>query len=158
MNIERVQAVLASPTEQAVQALLDDDSAVFWVDWRQEDETIADACEEVLGTGRLSGEYVEADTEEGYEVHIRYGDRRVRVPLTYSEADRNVTLCALNQALAPDYEVRFCTDSQGSDTLAFLPLPAREWAELERRYGRAVGERFYRIATRPNLFTDPLPF
>jgi hypothetical protein len=158
MNIERVRAVLESPTEQAVQALLDDESAVFWVDWRQEDESIADACEEVLGTGRLSGEYVEADTDEGYEVYIRYGDRRVRVPLTYSEADRHVTLCALNEALAPDTEVRFCVDSNGSDTLTFLPLPTAQWAELERQYGRVVGERFYRIAARPNLFTDPLPF
>ena len=34
MNLERVRAVLESPTEQAVRALLDDESAVFWVDWR----------------------------------------------------------------------------------------------------------------------------
>jgi hypothetical protein len=157
MNVEQVRAVLESPTGQAVRTLLDDEAAVFWVDWRQEDETIADACEEVLGTGRLSGEYVETDTDEGYEVYIRYGDRRVRVPLTYTEADRHVTLCALNEALAPDYEVRFCVDSTGGDTLAFLPLPAAWWAELEQRYGHAVGERFRRISARPNLFTDPPP-
>jgi hypothetical protein len=158
MDIQRVQAVLESPTEHAVRALLDDASTVFWVDWRQEDETIADACEVVLGTGRLSGELAETDTNEGYEIYIRYGGRRVRVPLTYSGADRHVTLCALNEALAPDYEVRFCIDSNGGDTLAFLPLPTAQWAELEQRYGAAVGKRFHRIAARPNLFTDPLPF
>ena len=30
------------------------------------------------------------------------------------------------------------------------------WAELERRYGAAVADRFHRIAERPNLFTDLL--
>jgi hypothetical protein len=158
MNLERVQAVLKSSTEQTIRAMLEDESAVFWVDWRQEDETIADACEGVLGTGRLYGELMETDTAEGFEIYIRYGERRLRVPLTYSGADRHVTLCALNEALAPNYEVRFCIDSNGSDSLAFLPLPVAQWGELERQYGDQVRKRFYRIATQPNLFTDTLSF
>jgi hypothetical protein len=158
MDIQRVQTVLESPTEQAIRELLDDETTVFCVDWRQQDETIADVCENLLRTGRLSGELVEVDSDEGYEVYIQYGDRRVRVPLTYSAADRHVTLCALNNALAPEYEVRFCIDSNGSDTLAFLPLLVAQWAELEQRYGVSVGGRFYQIKERPNLFTDPLPF
>ncbi len=91
-------------------------------------------------------------------MYLRYGDRRERVPLSYSGGDRHITLCALNRVLAPDYEVWFCIDSNGSDTLAFLPLACKLWAEFEQRYGEAVGRRFYRFTDRPNLFTDPLPF
>lgn len=156
MDVDKLIAVLESPTEEAVRALLDDNSTVFWIDWRQEDETIAESCELVLQTGRLSGELVESDA--GYEVWLRFGDRRERVPLSDSADDRHITLCTLNRVLAPEYEVRFCIDSNGSDTLAFLPLECEQWAELERRYGKAVGQRFYRFSDRPNLFTDPLPF
>jgi hypothetical protein len=158
MDISKVAAVLESPTEDAIRALLDDDNTVFWIDWRQEDETIAESCESVLQTGHLSGELVEVDSDEGYEVYLQYRDRRVKVPLSYSGDDRHITLCALNRVLAPEYEVRFCIDSNGSDTLAFLPLSCEKWAELERRYGEAVGRRFYKLAERPNLFTDQLPF
>lgn len=158
MNLAKVIAVLESPTEEAINALLDDDSTVFWIDWRQEDETIADSCELVLRTGHLSGELVEVDSVEGYEVYLRYRDRRVRVPLSYSGDDRHITLCALNSVLAPEYEVRFCIDSNGSDMAAFLPLSCEQWEALELRYGSVLGQRFYKLADRPNLFTDPLPF
>jgi len=60
--------------------------------------------------------------------------------------------------LAPEYEIRFCIDSNGSDTLAFLPLPVATWAELETSHGPAVSRHFYRLAERPNVFTDTLPF
>lgn len=158
MNIRLIAAVLETPTEKAIQELLADETTVFWVDWRQGDETIVEDCEAVLRTGVLSSERVEVDTDDGYEVHIVYRGRRHKVPLTYSGRDRHITICSLNDVLRPDFEVRFCIDSNGSDTLAFLPLPATEWAALEGRYGDAVAGRFYRIAARPNLFTDVLPF
>jgi hypothetical protein len=158
VDIGKVIAVLVSPSGDDIRALLDDDRTVFWIDWRHQDETIADDCDAVLQTGQLSGELVEVDSDAGYEVYLQYRDRRVKVPLNYSGDDRHITLCALNRVLAPDYEVRFCIDSNGGDTLAFLPLRCEQWAELERRYGEAVGRRFYRLAERPNLFTDRLPF
>jgi hypothetical protein len=158
MDISKLTAVLESSTDDAIRALLDDDSTVFWIDWRQEDETIAESCESVLRTGYLSGELVEVDSEEGYEVYLRYRERRVKVPLSYSGGDRHVTLCALNRVLAPEHEVRFCIDSNGGDTLAFLPLASEQWAAFEQRYGEVVGRHFYRITERPNLFTDSLPF
>lgn len=158
MDISKVVALLESPTENAIRALLDNDTTVFWIDCRQEDETIAESCELVLQSGILSGELVEVDSDEGFEVYLQFRDRRVKVPLSYSGDDRHITLCALNRAMAPEYEVRFCIDSNGSDTLAFLPLESKRWSAFESRYGEAVSKRFYKIAERPNLFTDQLPF
>ena len=158
MDISKIVAVLESHTENSVRALLDDDTTVFWIDWRQEDETIAESCELILQTGHLSGELAEVDSDEGFEVYLQYRDQRLKVPLSYSGDDRHITLCALNRALAPEYEVRFCIDSNGSDTLAFLPLECKKWCELEAQYGEAVAKRFYKIAERPNLFTNQLPF
>lgn len=158
MDIEKVIAVLESPTDNSIRALLDDIGTVFWIDWRQEDETIAESCESVLQTGRLSGELIETDSDEGYEVYLQYGERRIKVPLSYSEQDRHITLCALNRLLAPEYEVRFCIDSNGSDSAAFLPLACAQWGNLEVLYDANVGRRFYQFSDKPNLFTDRLPF
>ena len=157
MNGQLVFDLLAAPAEESIRRLLDDEATVFWVDWREEDDAIVDACETVLATGELAGELVETDSDEGFEVYVRYGKTRLRVPLTFSGADRHVTLLTLNEALSPDFEVRFCRDSAGSDTLAFLPLPVPLWDDLERRFGGEVGRRFARLAARPNLFTDEIP-
>ena len=158
MNLELVTAVLNLPTEMAIRALLDDQETVFWIDWRQEDESIAESCEAVLQTGSLSGKLVEVDTDEGYEVYLQYRNKRVKVPLSYRGEDRHITLCSLNEVLAPEFEIRFCIDSNGSDALAFLPLECGQWAELERQYFETVSKRFYKFGRSPNLFTDPSQF
>ena len=158
MNIDLITAVLESPSKDRIRALFDDDTTVFWVDWREGEGDIVRYCEAVLQTGSLSAEQVRAATPRGSDLFISYNGRRIRAPLINGYEDRHIALCTLNQVLASDFEVRFCIDSNGSDTLAFLPLPSAKWAELEQRYGAAVSRHFYRFAERPNLFTDPLPF
>jgi len=158
MNLNHVIAALEDESGAATQALFDDTETIFWVDWRHEDEGIVNDCEGVLQTGELAGELVNIDAKPGFEIYIQYKDKRLKVPLTVSGADRHITICTLNKALALEYEVRFCIDSNGSDTLAFLPLATTKWAELEERYGERVNELFYKIAEKPNLFTDPLDF
>lgn len=158
MNTNLIENAIQSPCENTIQALLNDEATVFWVDWKEEDDAITEMCENILQTGRLRAEVVETDTGGGYDITIQYGEKRARVPLTYSMQDRHITLCSLNTALAPEWEIRFCIDSNGSDTLAFLPLSVRQWEELERRYNNAVATRFYKFSDRLNLFTDSLPF
>jgi len=158
LNINVITAVLESASKETIRALFDDDATVFWVDWREGEADIVRYCETVLRTGSLTAEQVRTATPPGTDLFISYSGKRIRAPLINGPEDRHIALCALNQVLAPDYEVRFCVPSNGSDTLAFLPLPSAKWAELEQRYGAAVSRLFYRFAERPNLFTDPLPF
>jgi hypothetical protein len=150
-----VDELLRTPSEDNVAALLEDDSAVFMVDWREEDDAIVEYCEGVLGTDSLSAEIVNIDADPGFELYISYGGQRTKVPLMAAPEDRHITLRTLNQALAPDYEIRVCVDSNGSDTLAFLPLSATDWAALESNYGQRVAKHFRKIEQRPNLFTEP---
>ena|SRR5437870_237142 len=158
MNFSVITAALESPSKETIRALFDDDDTIFWVDWREDEADIVSYCETVLRTGSLTAEWARAATSRGSALFISYSGRRIRAPLRNGYEDRHIALCALNQVLAPDYEVRFCIDSNGSDTLAFLPLPSARWAELEQRYGPAVSRHFYRLAEHPNIFTDPLPF
>jgi len=157
-NRDLIEEVLQSGDEEAVQSLLEDDDTVFWVDWREADDEIVEDCESILQTGSLSPEVVNVNTADGWELYINYKGRRQKVPLVYGPEDRHITLVALNRMLSPDFEVRFCIASNGSDTLAFLPLASKDWAQFERRYGSAVAESFYKMAAKPNLFTDSLDF
>ncbi|MCH7383659.1 hypothetical protein MMP71_07310 [Acinetobacter dispersus] len=64
------------------------------------------------------------------------------IPYQGEGADRDTTLKALNQILQPDYEIRFCMASDGSDTLAFLPLPSSLWQQLDQKYTNRIYQLF----------------
>ena len=150
-----IQNAVAQPSEQADATLLADDSAVFWVDWREEDDAIAGYCEGILKTGSLRGEVVDIDDEPGFEIHISYRDRRLKVPLVVGPEDRHLTVLTLNQVLAPEYEIRALAASRGSDSVAFAPLALQDWAALEARFGPRMDEHFVKLRQRPNVFTEP---
>ncbi|QDU75037.1 hypothetical protein Pan97_20580 [Bremerella volcania] len=158
MNLELIRNALSSSDSESIQTLLDDEETVFWVDWREEDDVLVEYCEEILQTGELSAEELDADNEAGFELFVQYQERRIKVPLETGEGDRHITLVSINQVLKPDYEIRFCIDSNGSDTLAFLPLPTTDWQALESEFGEAVDKHFYRLSDKPNLFTDQVNF
>jgi hypothetical protein len=152
---ESVHQLLRSPSDETVTALLEDNAAVFNVDWREEDDAIVEYCESVLGTGTLAAQVFDIDEDPGFEMYISYAGQGTKVPLVVGHEDRHITLLTLNRVLAPEYEVRVLVDSNGSDTLTFLPLSSADWSALEAKYGASVAAHFRRIEEKPNLFTDP---
>ena len=149
-----VEQLLQAESEEAVQDLLVDEDSVFLVDWREEDDAIVGCCENILKTGDLSAEVVEVQAEPGFEMYISHRGHRVKVPLVVGTEDRHITVHTLNELLKPAFEIRVCVDSNGSDTLAFLPLAAADWLALEARFGDVVAKHFRKVEERPNLFTD----
>lgn len=142
---------LVTHSDQSNGHLLDDSESVLWVDWRMEDDAIVNDCESLLKTGSLSAVWTDD------QLLLRYAGTEKEVPLTETADDRHITLRALNELLAPEYELRMVWASDGSDTLAFVPLSASQWTDLEAKHGVAAVERaFFKLAKRPNVFTDPL--
>ena len=159
MDLAMVKQTIEYPTDEAISAMLDDYNTVFWVDWKEIEEDIVRYCEHILRTGVLSAEVVfspakQRGTGPGYEMYIQYRGKRIKAPLVGGSGDRRRAICSLNEVLWPEYEIRLCIDSLGSDTLAFLPLAVREWEALSRRYGTAVDKRFGKISLWPKLFGD----
>ena len=124
--------------------LSESDDVLLWVDWRQPDDEIVTMCEGLIKSGELSAECV--PHEETEDLLISMGARQVKVAYPAPEADRDTTLSTLNQVIGPAYEMRFVVESDGSDTLAFLPLRASEWAALEQASPSAVAQRFRTIS------------
>ncbi|BAP32491.1 uncharacterized protein CHSO_3454 [Chryseobacterium sp. StRB126] len=112
---------------------------IFWVDWREEDDAIVEYCEKCLQTDALKAEM--AYSGEDIFLTIQYKDQTFREKVI----DRDPTLIFLNRVLQPDYEIRFCKGSDGSDTLAFLPLSKEEWEELERNHGKEKLDRLFEV-------------
>lgn len=67
-------------------------------------------------------------------------------------ADRDKTLVALDAVLRPDYELRYCRDSDRSSVSAFLPLPRADWAALDGAYPQDVARRFAAISPAAPIF------
>lgn len=147
MTDDVVSSYLSDPNERDLRRLLDDERTVFWVDWRAEETQVIELCENVLRTGDLAFEL------DGEDLFVVRGGKRHHVPLTFSPADRHIAICSLNDALSPDFEIRFCVASNGMDTLAFLPLSVERWRELEADNDQLC-DHFAVISEYPNLFTD----
>jgi len=153
MNPTAIEHHLQSTNAADRQKLLDDEGAVFWVDWRCFESEIVDACETVLESGRLA-----CEEGEDEDLTITFGERRMPVPLTKSLHDRHLTLMALNRVLTPDERVRLVAASDGSDTLAFAVLPRDEWVRLADRFGaEKVDTAFPPLREDQDVFTTPWP-
>ncbi len=157
---QHIEEYLDAPSEERFHALLgDEEDVIVWIDHRDDEESIVSAIESCLKTDKLTSKVVDSDNEHGFDFIIKYKGAKKRVPfVTLGTHNRQEAIVTLNELLSPDYEVRFCVDSSGSDTLAYIPLSCNDWNKLENQYGViAVRRRFYPINKEsPNMFTDPI--
>lgn len=114
---------------------------LLYVDWDAYDDEIVANCERIIQTGCLSSKIVNICRNK-YELTINYKGRNHRLFYPYNGSEREITLFALNNAIMDDYEIRFCNDSAGSDTLAFLVLPTEDWNTLEEEFKGKLVDHF----------------
>jgi hypothetical protein len=125
---------------------------VMWVDWRAHGEDVVDMCEALIQTGTLTAETVDNDTSAS--LTITYRGVETRVPYKNANTDLDAILIALNTLLAPDHEIRFCRDSDGNDTVAFLPLSSAQWQSLDASFPKEAEAKFMRITADMRLFGE----
>lgn len=124
----------------------------MWIDWKEEDENIIKYCEDILQTNELSVETLNAENERGFETIITYKGKRSQIPYKGTSADRDTTIKTLNKTIQPDFDIRLCKESVGSDTLCFIPLTSSQWLEFETKYGKQIEEKFQKITNDTKIF------
>ena len=129
-----VQLFLAAPSEHRDE--FDASDALIWVDWGDEDESVLSYLNDVLPeTAQIDYECTDAEEARGFDILLKK-DGEVRViPYAVDAADRDTTLKAAQEYIAPAYAIRWYMGSLGSDTLAFVVLSAPQWEKLEREFG-----------------------
>ncbi|EPG37372.1 hypothetical protein [Acinetobacter colistiniresistens] len=149
-TVALIESILQSGTEEAYFEVFEQYEGDIYqilmiVDWREEDEAIIEYCENILQTGNLRAEIQDADNLQGFTITVYYQNQTLIIPYQGEGADRDTTLKALNQILQPDYEIRFCEPSDGSDTLEFIPLPKALWQKLDQKYPHQIDQFFRRF-------------
>lgn len=146
-----VRQLIDRSGENLINRLFGAEAPFFWVDWREEDDAIASYCSVAAGCECVRAEW------RGDDLYMVGHSGSRRVPLTYSIADRHITLLAINEVIAPVYEIRYVCASGGGDTAGLVVLATSEWTSLEQQYGTsAVDRAFRRLRARPNIFTEPM--
>lgn len=152
-KIELIESYIKDPSNNNFYDTFSDRyDIIMVVDWREMDEDIISYCEEIINTKSLSVELDDCDNKQGFTLTIYYKDKSLIVPYQSDGADRDTTLLALNEILQPDYEIRFCVESNGSDTLVFMPLPKLLWQQLEDKYPDQVAKLFEKFTSSSEFF------
>ena len=67
--------------------------------------------------------------------------------------DRDTTIKSINEFIQPKYEIRFCLESLGNDTLAFVVLTNDLWKQLENEFDKEkVSYYFEEINFKSKMF------
>ena len=152
-KFETIEFYIENPTADFYNDVFDGRyDIVMVVDWREEDEEIVNYCENILETGHLFAELEDANNKQGFSITIQYGEKSLLIPYLGEGSDRDTTLLSLNEILQPDYEIRFCKISDGSDTLQFIPLSKMLWHRLDMKYAAKMDELFGRFEKDSEFF------
>jgi len=119
-----------------------------------DDVSIVNLTEQIIRTGKLSAALV---SDNSNQLMISYAGKEHLFPLIMDNTTQHITLLRLNTVLKPHYELRMAWGSDGSDTLAMIPLSLKQWEVLEEKYGAdKVAHTFLKLAPHPNIFTETL--
>jgi len=113
----------------------EDEKIVTWIDHREDDADIVRYFEGIIESGHLSAEWVDVEGRQDRDVAIEYKNIKNSIDYPGEYTDRDTTITFLNEMISDDYEIRFCKESDGNDTLAFIILENKEWSSLEDSFG-----------------------
>lgn len=134
--------------------VVEDPENVIWIDWGDEEDEIVEALQDHIGLDELQASIDDADNEFGYEVKITLGKNSVTVNPNGELHSLHATLNAVDELLT-DYQVRFVTPTNGSDTIAVAVEKNSDWDSLYQEFGRMVNETFCPIREIPDLMNTP---
>lgn len=110
--------------------------ALVWIDWRDFDEEIVEYFNDyLLEEDKIKFEIIENDKPRCVDIFLIKDEVKKAIPYKEEKTDRDTTLKAIQDFIAPTYQIRWYMDSLGGDTLAFCVLPIEEWLQLEKDYG-----------------------
>lgn len=140
MNPTFARELITNPGDRTTEKLFQSVAGVFWVDWKEGSVDIVGLAAAALGEAELGAEW------SGETLRIRFRDRHSDVHIPPKPGEQDITLLALNQLIADQFEIRFVKASDGGDTLAFLPLTKQDWLELDFAFGEKVDAAFGKLA------------
>ena len=139
---EQIRSFLSAPTENTDE--FDASDALIWADWGEEDGAILGYLNDVLPeAAQIDYECTDSAEERGFDILLKKDGEAHAIPYAADAADRDTTLKAAQEHLAPMYEIRWYMGSLGSDTLAFCVLQAEQWRRLAQEFGAETLDYYF---------------
>ena len=143
MDSEFVRNFVVADDEEDGEAslLLEKRMDIIRADWRDPPAYVVSLVAKVIKSSELWANEIDDEFLIGHRGNQTGG------PLTKDPEDNETLLAmrAVNDLLAPDYEIRLMLESIGSDTLYYYVLPPTAWAAIDIECGHIVGEKFMRL-------------
>ncbi|MBS4761396.1 hypothetical protein KG089_01580 [Carnobacteriaceae bacterium zg-ZUI252] len=131
--------------------LVESDSLI-WVDWREYDEDIIFYVNEKI-EDKIEIVLQDNGKPYGEDIILKHKDKSLMIP--YKEKmDRDTTIKYLDAFIQPKYEIRFCIESLGNDTLAFVVLNQSLWEKLENEFGKEKVRYYFEEITLESKMFD----
>jgi hypothetical protein len=110
----------------------------IWVDWRALDDSIVEDVDKRLKDRRLGVKML------GEDLLISFGSSQRIITCEEIGTERYQTIRAINELMAPDFQMRLVQKTVNTDTHCFLLAPAWLWKHLEE-LDRAKLERRIKV-------------
>ncbi|GBG07750.1 hypothetical protein PAT3040_02311 [Paenibacillus agaridevorans] len=136
-TLQPIVHVLQHSSDEAVVEQFFENESLIWIDWREyEEDVIKYFNDQLPESHQIKYEMIEIDKPRGVDIVLSSGDRQLTIPFADDRTDRDSTIRAMQEMIAPRYQIRWFMESLGNDTLAFLLLSTEQWSELERQFGK----------------------
>ena len=146
---QEIARFLSYPPEgEALEQFCDNDELLVWIDWREYEEDLIKWFNEYLAEAdQIVCKTKEIDKPRGVDIVLTSKEKSMTIPFADDATDRDSAIRAMQEMIAPNYQIRWFMESLGGDTLAFVLLPTAQWTELERQFGKEKVEFYFQPVT-----------
>lgn len=129
--------------------------SLIWIDWREDEGDIIHYFNGQLPEShQIQCKIIQIDKPRGVDIVLSSDERTLTIPFADDWTDRDSAVRAMEEMIAPQYQIRWFMESLGSDTLAFLLLSTEQWMELEKQFGKEKLEfHFQPITSKSMMFS-----
>lgn len=136
-TLQPVIHVLQHSSDENVMEQFFEHESLIWIDWREDEGDIIQYFNDQLPeSDQITCEIIDIDKPRGVDIVLSSHDRKLTIPFADDRTDRDSAIRAMQDMIAPRYQIRWFMESLGNDTLAYLLLSTEQWAELEKQFGK----------------------
>ena len=128
---------------------------LIWIDWREDEGDIIQYFNGQLPeSDQIKCEIIDIDKPRGVDIVLSSNDRKHTIPFADDRTDRDSAIRAMQEMIAPRYQIRWFMESLGNDTLAYLLLSTEQWTELENQFSKEKLEFYFQpVTNESNMFS-----
>jgi hypothetical protein len=151
-TLQPIIHVLRHSSDEDVVEQFFEHELLIWIDWREDEGDIIQYFNDRLPeSDQIKCEIIDIDKPRGVDIVLSSNDQKLKIPFADDRTDRDSAIRAMQEMIAPRYQIRWFMESLGNDTLAYLLLSTVQWTELEKQFGKEKLEFHFQPITSESI-------